>query len=137
MGENEFRRQIGERVADLRMDTKLTQTEVATAMHVTRTAISAIEAGKRDISAYELTLLAGVLKTTTSFLLGEQAHWTQERWMELARRNQAARKSYEDMAAREWASNGLSIHDALKFRYIAEGIGLAQDHQISVSKEPT
>lgn len=137
MGESDFRRQLGERVADLRMDTKLTQTTVAAAMHVTRTAVSAIEAGTRDVSAYELTLLAQVLQTTTSYLLGEQAHWTQERWIELARRNQSSKKSYEDMAAREWASNGLSIHDALKFRFIAEGIGIAQDHQISVSKEPT
>lgn len=137
MGESDFRRQLGERVADLRMDARLTQTTVAAAMHVTRTAVGAIEAGTRDVSAYELTLLAAALKTTTSYLLGEPAHWTQERWMELARRNQAARITYEGLAAQEWASNALKILDALKFRYLAEGIGIAQDHQISVSKEPT
>ena len=137
MDENWFRQKLGDRIAQLRSSAKITQEKLAEEVGIPRTAISQIEAGTRNVTAYELVELACALRVDVTDILDAPIPWTQERWMELARRNQASKLAYEDLAAKEWASNGLNIHSALKFRYLAEGVGIAQNHQISVSKEPT
>lgn len=135
MIESDFRRRLGERVADLRLDAKLTQAEVAERICTTRTAISAIEGGTRNTSAYELVLLAEILGVSIPDLLstpGVSVVPSRNRWTELARQIQRARLTYKQLAATSWENGNLL--DAIRFRYLAEGLELAQEKQLELSK---
>jgi transcriptional regulator with XRE-family HTH domain len=137
MDETEFLAHLGHQIAVRRKAMGLTQAALSEAIGLSRPSVSNVEAGAQGVSAFQLVALSKVFGTTIGELVGEQNTWAQERWMELARRNQASKLTYEGLAAQIWASNALNVQEALKFRYLAEGIGIAQNHQISVSKEPS
>ena len=63
--------QIGQRVADARIESELTQADLATAVGLDRTAVAKIEAGARKISAVELARIAGVLGRPLEWFVAE------------------------------------------------------------------
>jgi transcriptional regulator with XRE-family HTH domain len=64
-------RQLGQRVADARIESGLTQADLATAVGLDRTAIAKVEAGARKISAVELARLAEVLGRPLEWFVAE------------------------------------------------------------------
>lgn len=66
----ELRKSLGSRIGKLRKNLQMTQSDLAKTLGVSSPQIvSQIEQGKREISAWELALLAKVFQTTTSALL--------------------------------------------------------------------
>lgn len=66
---------FGQRVKTLRESLKLTQTDLANSVgYSDKTAISRIETGKSDVSRGKIVLLADVLGTSPSYLMG----WTDD-----------------------------------------------------------
>jgi Zn-dependent peptidase ImmA (M78 family)/DNA-binding XRE family transcriptional regulator len=64
-------RQLGQRVADARIESGLTQADLATAVGLDRTAVAKVEAGARKISAVELARLAEVLGRPLEWFVAE------------------------------------------------------------------
>lgn len=62
---------IGGRLREARELVGLRQDEVATALGIPRTSLSALEAGKRKVSGVELRLLARLYRRPVGWLLGE------------------------------------------------------------------
>lgn len=56
-----------------------------------------------------------------------------DEWLALARRIEASRKEYERLAEKCWRD--LDIVLAVKFRGLAEGLALAQEHQLTISRQ--
>lgn len=135
VSETVFRRDLGQRIADLRQDAKLTQAELAEELGMPRTAVGAIEAGTRNTTAYELMELARALGVGVPDLLatsGESVVPHRNRWTELARQIQQSRLSYAQLAATSWESG--DVVAAVRFRYIAEGLEMAQGKQVELSR---
>lgn len=63
---------VGERLAELRKQNKLTQEQVANYLHITRQAYSRYETGEREISLETLCLLADFYDETTDYILGRE-----------------------------------------------------------------
>ncbi len=63
---------IGERIKNLRMNLKITQTQLAKNAGLTSAAISQFEAGTRKPSFDALSKLANVLNVSMDFLLGKK-----------------------------------------------------------------
>jgi transcriptional regulator with XRE-family HTH domain len=62
--------QLGARLKLLRKKVKIEQEVIAAVLKIPRTAVSAFEAGSRDISAVELLLLCKVYRITPNEILG-------------------------------------------------------------------
>lgn len=63
--------ELGQRVADARIEAGLTQAELATAIDLDRTAVAKIEAGTRRVSAIELARIASALGRPINWFLAE------------------------------------------------------------------
>jgi transcriptional regulator with XRE-family HTH domain len=63
---------IGSRLREAREFVGLLQDEVATALGIPRTSLSALEAGKRKVSGVELRRLARLYRRPVGWLLGEE-----------------------------------------------------------------
>jgi transcriptional regulator with XRE-family HTH domain len=101
-----------------------------------RHVLASLESGRRDgISVAEWLALAGALDLPPlEMILNGQAHATpDDAWLELARRNNHARQTYERLAEDYWQRFDVNI--ALRYRGIAEGLEMAQSNQLSVSRE--
>jgi len=61
---------VGKRILELRKDAGFSQSDVAKALKIPRTAISMIEKGKREISGPELFALSKLFNVTSDYLLG-------------------------------------------------------------------
>ena len=60
---------VGRRVADLRVDCGLTQSDVATACGLTRSSIANLEAGRQRVPAHVLATIAGLFDVRLADLL--------------------------------------------------------------------
>ena len=67
---NVFSKILGERIAEKRKESGLTQAQLAEKINVKREIINYWENGSRDIKAGSIVLLAKVLGVSTDFLLG-------------------------------------------------------------------
>jgi transcriptional regulator with XRE-family HTH domain len=63
---------LGSRLREARVTLGLTQTDVETALGITRSSVSDIEAGKRKVSGVELRRLARLYRRDVSWFLGEE-----------------------------------------------------------------
>ena len=63
--------QLGQRVADARIEAELTQADLAAAIDLDRTAVAKIEAGSRRVSAVELGRIAAALGRPLDWFLVE------------------------------------------------------------------
>lgn len=63
---------IGNRLREAREYVGLLQDDVATALGIPRTSLSALEAGKRKVSGVELRRLARLYRRPVAWLLGEE-----------------------------------------------------------------
>jgi Zn-dependent peptidase ImmA (M78 family)/DNA-binding XRE family transcriptional regulator len=63
--------QLGQRIADARIEDRLTQADLAAAIGLDRTAVAKIEAGTRKVSAVELVKIAAELKRSLDWFLLE------------------------------------------------------------------
>lgn len=64
--------QLGTRLREAREYVGLLQEEVATALGIPRTSLSALESGKRKVSGVELRRLARLYRRPVGWLLGEE-----------------------------------------------------------------
>ena len=75
-------KQIGERIADLRIDHDMQQSELANIIGIDQSALSRIEKGHRSIREDEILCIARHFRVTTDYLLGriteEQEKWIQK-----------------------------------------------------------
>ena len=71
--EDAERRQLGERLREVRKYLGLKQEEVATHVKIPRTALSDIESGQRRVEALELARLAKLYRQPVSYFTGEDA----------------------------------------------------------------
>ncbi len=62
--------ELGEKLKQLRINSRLTQTQVAKRLHLTTTSISGYENGTRYPSLSSLVRLAALYHVTTDYLLG-------------------------------------------------------------------
>jgi transcriptional regulator with XRE-family HTH domain len=70
--ENQEQAALGSRLREAREYVGLLQDEVAGALGIPRTSLSAIEAGKRKVSGVELRRLARLYRRPVGWLLGEE-----------------------------------------------------------------
>jgi Zn-dependent peptidase ImmA (M78 family)/DNA-binding XRE family transcriptional regulator len=70
-GQQFDQQQLGQRVADARIEAQLTQADLAAAIDLDRTAVAKIEAGVRRVSAVELARIAAVLGRPLDWFLVE------------------------------------------------------------------
>ena len=63
-------KQIGERIADLRIDHDMQQSELANIIGIDQSALSRIEKGHRSIREDEILRIARHFRVTTDYLLG-------------------------------------------------------------------
>jgi Zn-dependent peptidase ImmA (M78 family)/transcriptional regulator with XRE-family HTH domain len=70
-GQQFDQQQLGQRVADARIEAELTQAELAAAIDLDRTAVAKIEAGSRRVSAVELGRIAAALGRPLDWFLVE------------------------------------------------------------------
>jgi Zn-dependent peptidase ImmA (M78 family)/transcriptional regulator with XRE-family HTH domain len=70
-GQQSDQQQLGQRIADARIETELTQAELAAAIDLDRTAVAKIEAGSRRVSAVELGRIAAALGRPLDWFLVE------------------------------------------------------------------
>jgi Zn-dependent peptidase ImmA (M78 family)/DNA-binding XRE family transcriptional regulator len=70
-GQQFDQQQLGQRVADARIEAELTQAELATVIDLDRTAVAKIEAGTRRVSAIELARIASALGRPINWFLVE------------------------------------------------------------------
>lgn len=61
--DTKFLQQVGFRIRQLRMERKLTQTELAQKCGLHRTFIGSVERGERNVSILNVRLIARVLRT--------------------------------------------------------------------------
>ena len=61
---------VGERILELRKKAGFSQSDIARALKIPRTAVGMIEKDKREICGHELTALSKLFNVTTDFLLG-------------------------------------------------------------------
>lgn len=66
-----MRREIGRRIQDARSRSEQTQEDVAAQMQISRTSITAWEAGRYGFNLTTAIQLAEVLETTVGYLAGE------------------------------------------------------------------
>ena len=71
--EDAERRQLGERLREVRKYLGLKQEEVSTHVKIPRTALSDIESGQRRVEALELARLAKLYRQPVSYFTGEDA----------------------------------------------------------------
>ncbi|MER7924102.1 helix-turn-helix domain-containing protein [Streptomyces sp. NPDC096057] len=64
--------QVGRRLRTARETLGLTQDDVASALGVPRTSVTAMESGQRNVTALELRRLARLYRRTVHWLLGEE-----------------------------------------------------------------
>jgi transcriptional regulator with XRE-family HTH domain len=64
------KKDLGARVRSLRQQRGITQVELALAMHLTQSNVSAIERGVRGITIHQVVELARILRVTTDEILG-------------------------------------------------------------------
>lgn len=62
---------FGERLEDLRISRGLTQQDIADKMFITQGAYSHIAAGRTNVTVEQIFMLADILGTTPSFLIGD------------------------------------------------------------------
>ncbi len=65
------KKDLGARVRSLRQQRGITQVELALAMHLTQSNVSAIERGVRGITIHQVVELARILRVTTDEILGQ------------------------------------------------------------------
>lgn len=70
--ETEEHTEIGNRLREAREYVGLLQDDVANALGIPRTSLSALEAGKRKVSGVELRRLARLYRRSVAWLLGEE-----------------------------------------------------------------
>jgi Zn-dependent peptidase ImmA (M78 family)/DNA-binding XRE family transcriptional regulator len=70
-GQQFDQQQLGQRVADARIEAELTQAELAAAIDLDRTAVAKVEAGSRGVSALELARIAAALGRPLDWFLVE------------------------------------------------------------------
>src|SRR6266508_5179137 len=70
-GQQFDQQQLGQRVADARIEAELTQAELAATIDLDRTAVAKIEAGSRRVSAVELARIAAALGRPLDWFLVE------------------------------------------------------------------
>jgi transcriptional regulator with XRE-family HTH domain len=122
--------QIGARIRDLRKDRGLRQADLAQILGLSRSSVANIEAGRQgQISLTHLQQIADALGGNVT----ELATTSPAPWLELARRNNQARMAYEEMAAESWRS--FDVVAAVRYRGVAEGLDMAQSHQVQVVRE--
>ena len=66
--------QFGDMLAELRQDQRLTQRDLAEALHISNSSISAYERGERIPDICTLTALADYFQVTTDYLVGRTEH---------------------------------------------------------------
>jgi transcriptional regulator with XRE-family HTH domain len=66
------RKDLGERIRTLRRQRDLTQGELAAALGVTQSNVSAIERGARGITIHQVVQLATILRAATDEILGRK-----------------------------------------------------------------
>ena len=71
--ERAFFAELGERIARLRKESSITQTQLAEALHVSQQTIQAYEVGRRRIPVSALSTLARELSVSIEELLGEHS----------------------------------------------------------------
>ncbi len=69
--EQDEHRLVGSRLREAREVLNLTQSEVATALELSRTSVLSIEAGNRKVSGLELRRFARLYRRSVGWLLGE------------------------------------------------------------------
>jgi transcriptional regulator with XRE-family HTH domain len=65
------KKDLGARIRSLRQQRGITQVELALAMHLTQSNVSAIERGVRGITIHQVVELAKILRATTDEILGQ------------------------------------------------------------------
>ncbi len=70
VGSKSSRSNIGARVRELRKWLRISQTAVGTYLDIPRSAVSALESGKRDLGAQEILMLSNLLRCDPNSLLG-------------------------------------------------------------------
>ena len=93
------RRTLGSRIAAARRASPLTQTALARAASLDRTALSKIERGGRNVGSLELVRIARALRLPVDRLLADSAPARKRGFLELKKR----RRAITDIAARHGA----------------------------------
>lgn len=130
MPDDDLNARIGARVAETRKLRGKTQQQLADVVGLGRTSIVNIEAG-RGLSVETLVALAAALDVPVDVLTAPGV--LSSPWLELAKVNTATERSYDDAANRSWQAG--DVIEAMKHRYTAVGLRLAQVNQITVLQQ--
>jgi transcriptional regulator with XRE-family HTH domain len=120
---------IGLRIAKLRKAAGLRQQDIATALGLSRSSVANIETGRQELSASNLLVLAKLLGSAVSEITDSPSM----PWLELAKRTYQSERHYEQLAEKAWRDNDYLT--AIRFRGVAEGIGIARQHHLDVVAE--
>lgn len=121
---------VGNRIAQLRKEKGWRQQDLAEAVGLTRSSIANIEVGRQELGLTHLWAIVDALGSS----VGEITATPAMPWLELARRTFASQRTYTELAETSWRS--LNVFDAVRFRGMADGIGIARDHHLDLTNGP-
>jgi transcriptional regulator with XRE-family HTH domain len=125
--------QIGDRLRRLRTEAGITQADLADATGIGRSSIANIEAGRQDTSVITWLAIARHLGATLDDLINPDPTGEPFPWIDLVTRVTASERTYTRLSQQCWADG--NVQDAVKYRYLAEGLAMARDHHADVIRE--